>query len=245
MSPEVSADYRDCTPLRKRIGEVEDIANVSVVPAVGRASYVTGQIINVDGGMQVRRGPDYSAMFEPRFRGRRYAGSSDRGSSPARPGWPRPPQCGQRAGVIPGDPPSPSISSAGIAGSRGPCCCADRRRHAGGRPVTVPSSIVTGPTRAPQRCRMSGMPRSGLDFRRRARGGDLRVRQVHDTAVVRQRRTAAVGATGDPVRPNRTPARARRTSTPLRSRSTRRGQSAPPPSAGSKMFTRSPASTLS
>jgi len=66
MSPEVSADYRDCTPL-ERIGEVEDIANVSLFLLSDAASYVTGQIINVDGGMQVRRGPDYSAMFEPLF----------------------------------------------------------------------------------------------------------------------------------------------------------------------------------
>jgi hypothetical protein len=31
------------------------------------ASYVTGQIINVDGGQMLRRGPDFSAMFEPLF----------------------------------------------------------------------------------------------------------------------------------------------------------------------------------
>ena len=66
MSPEVSADYRDCTPL-ERIGEVEDIANVALFLLSDAAGYVTGQIINVDGGMQVRRGPDYSAMFEPLF----------------------------------------------------------------------------------------------------------------------------------------------------------------------------------
>ena len=31
------------------------------------ASYITGQVINVDGGVLVRRGPDYSAMLEPLF----------------------------------------------------------------------------------------------------------------------------------------------------------------------------------
>ncbi len=66
MSPEVSADYQACTPLQ-RIGEVEDIADVALFLLSDASSYVTGQIINVDGGMQVRRGPDYSAMFEPLF----------------------------------------------------------------------------------------------------------------------------------------------------------------------------------
>lgn len=65
-SPEVTADYRACTPL-ERIGEVEDIANVALFLLSDAAGYVTGQVINVDGGMQVRRGPDYSAMFEPLF----------------------------------------------------------------------------------------------------------------------------------------------------------------------------------
>jgi NAD(P)-dependent dehydrogenase (short-subunit alcohol dehydrogenase family) len=65
-SPEVSADYRACTPL-ERIGEVEDVADVVLFLLSDAASYVTGQVINVDGGMQVRRGPDYSGMFEPLF----------------------------------------------------------------------------------------------------------------------------------------------------------------------------------
>ena len=65
-SPEVSADYRACTPLA-RVGEVEDIANMALFLLSDAASYVTGQVINVDGGMLVRRGPDYSAMFEPLF----------------------------------------------------------------------------------------------------------------------------------------------------------------------------------
>jgi len=65
-SPEVSADYRACTPLT-RVGEVQDIANMALFLLSDAASYVTGQVINVDGGMLVRRGPDYSAMFEPLF----------------------------------------------------------------------------------------------------------------------------------------------------------------------------------
>ncbi len=65
-SPELSADYADITPL-PRPGEVEDIANCAVFLLSDAASYITGQVINVDGGVLVRRGPDYSAMLEPLF----------------------------------------------------------------------------------------------------------------------------------------------------------------------------------
>jgi NAD(P)-dependent dehydrogenase (short-subunit alcohol dehydrogenase family) len=65
-SPELSADYAACTPL-PRPGEVEDIANAAVFLLSDAASYITGQVINVDGGLLVRRGPDYSAMLEPLF----------------------------------------------------------------------------------------------------------------------------------------------------------------------------------
>jgi 7-alpha-hydroxysteroid dehydrogenase len=65
-SPELSEDYRLITPL-PRPGEVEDIANMALFLLSDASSYVTGQIINVDGGVLVRRGPDYSAMLEPVF----------------------------------------------------------------------------------------------------------------------------------------------------------------------------------
>ena len=65
-SPELSADYASITPL-PRPGEVEDIANCAVFLLSDAASYITGQVINVDGGVLVRRGPDYSAMLEPLF----------------------------------------------------------------------------------------------------------------------------------------------------------------------------------
>ncbi|HVQ51537.1 MAG TPA: SDR family oxidoreductase [Mycobacterium sp.] len=65
-SPELSADYAACTPL-PRPGEVEDIASASVFLLSDAASYITGQVINVDGGQLVRRGPDYSSMLEPVF----------------------------------------------------------------------------------------------------------------------------------------------------------------------------------
>jgi len=65
-SPELSEDYRVSTPL-PRVGEVEDVANASVFLLSDAASWITGQVINVDGGQLVRRGPDYSAMLEPVF----------------------------------------------------------------------------------------------------------------------------------------------------------------------------------
>ena len=65
-SPELSEDYRRCTPL-PRPGEVEDVANLAMFLLSDAASYVTGQVINVDGGLMLRRGPDFSAMLEPVF----------------------------------------------------------------------------------------------------------------------------------------------------------------------------------
>jgi 7-alpha-hydroxysteroid dehydrogenase len=65
-SPELSEDYRVSTPL-PRVGEVEDVANAAVFLLSDAASWITGQVINVDGGQLVRRGPDYSAMLEPVF----------------------------------------------------------------------------------------------------------------------------------------------------------------------------------
>ena len=65
-SPELSEDYRLCTPL-PRPGEVEDVANLAMFLLSDAASYVTGQVISVDGGLMLRRGPDFSAMLEPVF----------------------------------------------------------------------------------------------------------------------------------------------------------------------------------
>ena len=65
-SPELSADYRICTPL-PRVGEVEDVANLALFLLSDAASWITGQVINVDGGQMLRRGPDFSAMLEPVF----------------------------------------------------------------------------------------------------------------------------------------------------------------------------------
>ncbi|MCV7282495.1 SDR family oxidoreductase [Mycolicibacterium flavescens] len=65
-SPELSSDYAACTPL-PRPGEVTDIANASLFLLSDASSFITGQVINVDGGQLVRRGPDYSSMLEPLF----------------------------------------------------------------------------------------------------------------------------------------------------------------------------------
>lgn len=65
-SPEVAEDYRQCTPL-PRIGEVTDVADTAMFLLSDAAAWITGQIINVDGGHGLRRGPDMSAMLEPVF----------------------------------------------------------------------------------------------------------------------------------------------------------------------------------
>jgi NAD(P)-dependent dehydrogenase (short-subunit alcohol dehydrogenase family) len=65
-SPELLDDYRVNTPL-PRVGEVTDIANAAVFLLSDAATWITGQVINVDGGQMLRRGPDYSAMLEPVF----------------------------------------------------------------------------------------------------------------------------------------------------------------------------------
>ncbi len=65
-SPEVAEDYRQCTPL-PRIGEVADVANLAMFLLSDAASWITGQVINVDGGHGLRRGPDMSAMLAPVF----------------------------------------------------------------------------------------------------------------------------------------------------------------------------------
>jgi 7-alpha-hydroxysteroid dehydrogenase len=65
-SPELSEDYRVSTPL-PRVGEVADVANLAVFLLSDAASWISGQLINVDGGQMLRRGPDFTAMLEPVF----------------------------------------------------------------------------------------------------------------------------------------------------------------------------------
>lgn len=59
--PDIAGDYRDNTPL-PRFGEVEDVAHLAVFLLSDNASWITGQMINVDGGFMLRRGPDYSPL---------------------------------------------------------------------------------------------------------------------------------------------------------------------------------------
>ena len=65
-SPDLSADHRHCPP-PPRVGEVTDVANLAMFLLSDAASWITGQIINVDGGHGLRRGPDMSAMLAPVF----------------------------------------------------------------------------------------------------------------------------------------------------------------------------------
>jgi NAD(P)-dependent dehydrogenase (short-subunit alcohol dehydrogenase family) len=66
QTPGVRDDYATNTPL-PRVGEVEDVASLSLFLLSDAASWITGQIINVDGGQSLRRGPDFTAMLEPIF----------------------------------------------------------------------------------------------------------------------------------------------------------------------------------
>ncbi len=59
-------DYLACMPL-SRVGTPADIAAAARFLAGPESGWITGEVINVDGGQHLRRGPDYSAMFEPMF----------------------------------------------------------------------------------------------------------------------------------------------------------------------------------
>jgi NAD(P)-dependent dehydrogenase (short-subunit alcohol dehydrogenase family) len=63
-SPQLSEDYRICTPL-PRVGEA--VANLAMFLLSDAAAWITGQVINADGGQILRRGPDFTAMLEPVF----------------------------------------------------------------------------------------------------------------------------------------------------------------------------------
>lgn len=52
LSDEVRKEWAQKIPLR-RAGQVEDIANVATFLASDMSSYVSGQVIEVDGGMNM------------------------------------------------------------------------------------------------------------------------------------------------------------------------------------------------
>lgn len=65
-TPRVRDDYLINTPL-PRVGEVSDVAMLALFLLSDAAGWITGQVINVDGGQSLRRGPDFTAMLEPVF----------------------------------------------------------------------------------------------------------------------------------------------------------------------------------
>ena len=65
-SDEVLHDYLECMPLA-RVGTPEDIANLARFLIGPESTWITGQVVNCDGGHSLRRGPDYSPFFEPLF----------------------------------------------------------------------------------------------------------------------------------------------------------------------------------
>ncbi|AOW93537.1 short-chain dehydrogenase [Rhodococcus sp. WMMA185] len=57
-------DYLANTPIA-RVGEVTDVAALAKFLLGPDSTWITGQIINVDGGQMLRRGPDFRSMLEP------------------------------------------------------------------------------------------------------------------------------------------------------------------------------------
>lgn len=64
--PAIAEDYARNTPI-PRIGQVGDIAELAAFLLGDASTWITGQVINVDGGQMLRRGPDFSPMLEPLF----------------------------------------------------------------------------------------------------------------------------------------------------------------------------------
>lgn len=59
-------DYLSQMPI-SRVGTVEDCAGAALFFAGPDSTWVTGQVLQVDGGHSLRRGPDFRAFFEPLF----------------------------------------------------------------------------------------------------------------------------------------------------------------------------------
>ena len=59
-------DYLECMPI-SRVGTVEDIAAMARFLIGPESTWVTGQLINVDGGHLLSRGPSYRSLVEPLY----------------------------------------------------------------------------------------------------------------------------------------------------------------------------------
>jgi NAD(P)-dependent dehydrogenase (short-subunit alcohol dehydrogenase family) len=79
----VYQSYDENTPLGGA-SDVDDVAQLVSFLLSSRSSRVTGQIVNVDGGLSLRRGPDYMPLVAPRFGGKeRLLGRTEAASSGA------------------------------------------------------------------------------------------------------------------------------------------------------------------
>jgi NAD(P)-dependent dehydrogenase (short-subunit alcohol dehydrogenase family) len=57
------ADYHEQMPVA-RVGTVDDIASLVAFLAGPESTWITGQMVHVDGGHHLRRGPNYHLLFE-------------------------------------------------------------------------------------------------------------------------------------------------------------------------------------
>jgi len=55
------------TTVHRWFGAPADVAEAARFLAGPESAWITGEVINVDGGQHLRRGPDYAAVFEPMF----------------------------------------------------------------------------------------------------------------------------------------------------------------------------------